>query len=201
MPRRRNGEIPLPEGWDVAQDFDGKVYFIDHNTRKTTWIDPRDRFTKPQTFADCIGNELPLGWEEAYDKHVGAYYINHVNQTTQLEDPRQEWRAIQEAMLREYLQTAQDVLEVKNYIDSGIERYHRALAKTRVSSPLHLCLPRERNKCKLKIAHRKIGICVLPLYLEILLEMFSVKGSNVTTKDYEVFSSAVVTLDARPFIY
>ncbi|CAK9821286.1 Protein kibra [Anthophora retusa] len=112
MPRRRNGEIPLPEGWDVAQDFDGKVYFIDHNTRKTTWIDPRDRYTKPQTFADCIGNELPLGWEEAYDKHVGAYYINHVNQTTQLEDPRQEWRAIQEAMLREYLQTAQDVLEV-----------------------------------------------------------------------------------------
>nr|XP_012149555.1 PREDICTED: protein kibra isoform X1 [Megachile rotundata]XP_012149556.1 PREDICTED: protein kibra isoform X2 [Megachile rotundata]XP_012149557.1 PREDICTED: protein kibra isoform X2 [Megachile rotundata] len=116
MPRRRNGEIPLPEGWDVARDFDGKVYFIDHNTRKTTWIDPRDRFTKPQTFADCIGNELPLGWEEAYDKHVGAYYINHVNQTTQLEDPRQEWRAIQEAMLREYLQTAQDVLEAKKEI-------------------------------------------------------------------------------------
>ncbi|XP_020283351.1 protein kibra isoform X2 [Pseudomyrmex gracilis] len=116
MPRRRNGEIPLPEGWDVARDYDGKVYFIDHNTRKTTWIDPRDRFTKPQTFADCIGNELPLGWEEAYDKHVGAYYINHVNQTTQLEDPRQEWRAIQEAMLREYLQTAQDVLEAKKEI-------------------------------------------------------------------------------------
>lgn len=46
MPRRRNGEIPLPEGWDVAQDFDGKVYFIDHNTKKTTWIDPRDRYVK-----------------------------------------------------------------------------------------------------------------------------------------------------------
>ncbi|XP_058798936.1 protein kibra [Phymastichus coffea] len=116
MPRRRNGEIPLPEGWDVAHDYDGKMYFIDHNTRKTTWIDPRDRFTKPQTFADCIGNELPLGWEEAYDKHVGAYYINHVNQTTQLEDPRQEWRAIQENMLREYLQTAQDALEAKKEI-------------------------------------------------------------------------------------
>ncbi|EGI66079.1 Protein WWC1 [Acromyrmex echinatior] len=72
------------------------------------------RFTKPQTFADCIGNELPLGWEEAYDKHVGAYYINHVNQTTQLEDPRQEWRAIQEAMLRDYMQTAHDVLEKFN---------------------------------------------------------------------------------------
>jgi protein KIBRA len=43
MPRRRNGEIPLPDGWDFARDYDGKVYFIDHNTKKTTWIDPRDR--------------------------------------------------------------------------------------------------------------------------------------------------------------
>lgn len=35
-----------------------------------------------------------------------------VSESTQLEDPRQEWRAIQEEMLRDYLQTAQDVLEV-----------------------------------------------------------------------------------------
>jgi hypothetical protein len=33
-------------------------------------------------------------------------------ETTQMEDPRQEWRTIQENMLREYLQTAQDALEV-----------------------------------------------------------------------------------------
>ncbi|CAH2087849.1 unnamed protein product [Euphydryas editha] len=112
MPRRRNGEIPLPDGWDYARDFDGKLYFIDHNSRKTTWIDPRDRYTKPQTFADCIGNELPLGWEEAYDPQIGPYYINHVNQVTQLEDPRLEWLSIQEAMLRDYLHTAQEALEV-----------------------------------------------------------------------------------------
>uniref|UniRef100_A0A023F4X0 Protein kibra n=1 Tax=Triatoma infestans TaxID=30076 RepID=A0A023F4X0_TRIIF len=116
MPRRRNGEIPLPEGWDFARDYDGKVYFIDHNSKKTTWIDPRDRYTKPQTFADCIGTELPLGWEEGYDSNIGVYYIDHVNQCTQLEDPRLEWRAIQEAMLREYLHTAQDVLEAKKEI-------------------------------------------------------------------------------------
>ncbi|GJQ65403.1 hypothetical protein Trydic_g7513 [Trypoxylus dichotomus] len=116
MPRRRNGELPLPDGWEFARDYDGKVYFIDHNSKKTTWIDPRDRYTKPQTFADCIGNELPLGWEEAFDGQIGHYYINHCNQTTQLEDPREEWRGIQEAMLREYLLTAQDVLEAKKDI-------------------------------------------------------------------------------------
>ncbi|XP_041968975.1 protein kibra isoform X2 [Aricia agestis] len=113
MPRRRNGEIPLPDGWDYARDFDGKLYFIDHNNRKTTWIDPRDRYTKPQSFADCIGNELPLGWEEAYDPQIGPYYINHVNQVTQIEDPRLEWMSIQEAMLRDYLHTAQEALEAK----------------------------------------------------------------------------------------
>ncbi|CAG9854227.1 unnamed protein product [Phyllotreta striolata] len=116
MPRKRNGEIPLPDGWDFGRDYDGKIYFIDHISKKTTWIDPRDRYTKPQTFADCIGNELPLGWEEAFDGHIGPYYIDHVNQATQLEDPRQEWRAIQEAMLRDYLITAQDVLEAKKDI-------------------------------------------------------------------------------------
>ena len=31
----------LPQGWDVGRDYDGKIYFIDHNTKKTTWVDPR----------------------------------------------------------------------------------------------------------------------------------------------------------------
>ena len=43
MPRRRYGEIPLPDGWEIAHTSDGKVYFIDHNSEQTTWIDPRDR--------------------------------------------------------------------------------------------------------------------------------------------------------------
>ena len=34
---------PLPEGWDMGIDFDGKPYFIDHKNKTTTWVDPRDR--------------------------------------------------------------------------------------------------------------------------------------------------------------
>lgn len=37
------------------------------------------RYTKPQSFADCVGDELPLGWEESYDHIIGRYYINHVS--------------------------------------------------------------------------------------------------------------------------
>lgn len=116
MPKRRNGEIPLPDGWDIAHDFDGKMYFIDHVNKKTTWIDPRDRYTKPQTFADCVGDELPFGWEECYDSQIGVYYIDHINQTNQIEDPRQQWRQLQEAMLKDYLLTAQEDLAAKREI-------------------------------------------------------------------------------------
>lgn len=120
-----NADLPL--GWEINTDFDGKVYFIDHINKKTTWIDPRDKLTKPETFADCIGNELPFGWEEVYDPQIGTYYINHNTQTTQLEDPRLEWKSKQEEMLREYLCSAQDTLEAKKEIfNVKTQRLHLA---------------------------------------------------------------------------
>ncbi|XP_019389893.1 PREDICTED: protein WWC2 [Crocodylus porosus] len=83
-----------------------------------SWIDPRDRLTKPLSFADCVGDELPLGWEAAYDPQIGVYYIDHINQTTQIEDPRKQWRQEQERMLKDYLMVAQDALSTQK------ELYH-----------------------------------------------------------------------------
>ncbi|NWH22301.1 WWC2 protein, partial [Grus americana] len=114
MPRKAgNGQLPLPDGWEEARDYDGKVFYIDHNTKQTSWIDPRDRLTKPLSFADCVGDELPWGWEAAYDPQIGVYYIDHVNQTTQIEDPRKQWRQEQERMLKDYLMVAQDALSTQ----------------------------------------------------------------------------------------
>ncbi|XP_067154039.1 protein WWC2 isoform X2 [Apteryx mantelli] len=114
MPRKvGNGQLPLPDGWEEARDYDGKVFYIDHNTKQTSWIDPRDRLTKPLSFADCVGDELPWGWEAAYDPQIGVYYIDHVNQTTQIEDPRKQWRQEQERMLKDYLTVAQDALSTQ----------------------------------------------------------------------------------------
>ncbi|NWW97983.1 WWC2 protein, partial [Caloenas nicobarica] len=114
MPRKAgNGQLPLPDGWEEARDYDGKVFYIDHNTKRTSWIDPRDRLTKPLSFADCVGDELPWGWEAAYDPQIGVYYIDHVNQTTQIEDPRKQWRQEQERMLKDYLMVAQDALSTQ----------------------------------------------------------------------------------------
>ncbi|KAM9481921.1 protein WWC3 isoform 3-T3 [Clarias gariepinus] len=111
--RRESSELPLPAGWEEARDYDGRVFYIDHNTRQTSWIDPRDRITKPLTFADCVGDELPLGWEIVYDQQIGVYYIDHINKTTQIENPRTQWRQEQERMLKEYLVVAQEALNAK----------------------------------------------------------------------------------------
>ncbi|XP_046892771.1 protein WWC3 isoform X3 [Hypomesus transpacificus] len=111
--RRESSELPLPAGWEEARDYDGRVFYIDHNTRQTSWIDPRDRITKPLTFADCVGDELPLGWEVVYDQQVGVYYIDHINKVTQIENPRTQWRQEQERMLKEYLVVAQEALSAK----------------------------------------------------------------------------------------
>ncbi|XP_042195874.1 protein KIBRA [Callorhinchus milii] len=118
MPKPNGGGelLPLPPGWEEAADLDGKVYYIDHNTKQTSWVDPRDRWTKPLTFGDCVGDELPLGWEETHDAQVGAYYIDHNTQTTQIEDPRAQWRREQERMLKDYLIVAQDALTAQKEI-------------------------------------------------------------------------------------
>ena len=47
MPRKGKagaGDLLLPEGWDVDRDYDGRTFYIDHNTKQTTWVDPRDRW-------------------------------------------------------------------------------------------------------------------------------------------------------------
>ncbi|XP_062854123.1 protein WWC3 isoform X3 [Trichomycterus rosablanca] len=111
--RGESSELPLPAGWEEARDYDGRVFYIDHNTRQTSWIDPRDRITKPLTFADCVGDELPLGWEVVCDPQVGVYYIDHINKTTQIENPRTQWRQEQERMLKEYLVVAQEALNAR----------------------------------------------------------------------------------------
>ena len=34
-------EDPLPEGWEARRTNNGRAFYIDHNTRTTTWEDPR----------------------------------------------------------------------------------------------------------------------------------------------------------------
>ncbi|XP_052451001.1 membrane-associated guanylate kinase, WW and PDZ domain-containing protein 3a isoform X2 [Carassius gibelio] len=86
---RDESQEPLPKNWEMAYTETGMVYFIDHNTKTTTWLDPRlaKRAKPPEK---CDDGELPYGWEKIEDPQYGTYYVDHINQKTQFENPVQE---------------------------------------------------------------------------------------------------------------
>ncbi|RVE39838.1 hypothetical protein evm_015512 [Chilo suppressalis] len=43
---------PLPEGWEERVHTDGRIFFIDHNTRTTQWEDPR--LSNPQIAGPAV---------------------------------------------------------------------------------------------------------------------------------------------------
>lgn len=87
---------PLPPGWSQQVAQTGRLFFIDHNNRITTWVDPRTNKPTPSpqsqnrhgagenvnksdhkssTTAD-IG-PLPPGWEERVHRDGRIFFIDH----------------------------------------------------------------------------------------------------------------------------
>uniref|UniRef100_A0A8D0A3F2 Membrane-associated guanylate kinase, WW and PDZ domain-containing protein 1 n=1 Tax=Sander lucioperca TaxID=283035 RepID=A0A8D0A3F2_SANLU len=93
---------PLPENWEMAYTESGELYFIDHNTKTTSWLDPRcrDKGSRPLEECDDDGKllhiidtiKLPPGWERIEDPVYGVYYVDHINRKTQYENPMVEAR-------------------------------------------------------------------------------------------------------------
>ncbi|CAG7721513.1 unnamed protein product [Allacma fusca] len=78
---------PLPDNWQMCFSEKNEVYFIDHNTGTSHWLDPRLSRIQKLSLEECDDNELPFGWERIEDPHYGTYYIDHVNRRTQFENP------------------------------------------------------------------------------------------------------------------
>ncbi|XP_046999012.1 E3 ubiquitin-protein ligase Nedd-4 isoform X5 [Schistocerca americana] len=86
----------LPVGWSMQVAPNGRVFFIDHNERSTTWVDPRTGRASPmpnQTAPPVRKPEdelgpLPEGWEERVHTDGRIFFIDHNTRTTQWEDPR-----------------------------------------------------------------------------------------------------------------
>ncbi|KAM4022861.1 membrane-associated guanylate kinase, WW and PDZ domain-containing protein 1 isoform 4-T4 [Anomaloglossus baeobatrachus] len=91
---------PLPSNWEMAYTENGEVYFIDHNTKTTSWLDPRCLNKQQKPLEECEDDEegvhteeldseleLPAGWEKIEDPVYGVYYVDHINRKTQYENP------------------------------------------------------------------------------------------------------------------
>ncbi|XP_072379409.1 E3 ubiquitin-protein ligase Nedd-4 isoform X2 [Diabrotica undecimpunctata] len=88
----------LPAGWSIQRAPNGRLFFIDHNERTTSWVDPRTGRASPmpnQPAAPVITKRpdddlgpLPEGWEERVHSDGRIFFIDHNTRTTQWEDPR-----------------------------------------------------------------------------------------------------------------
>ncbi|KAH8977835.1 HECT-domain-containing protein [Lactarius akahatsu] len=103
-------EEALPPGWELRHDPRGRSYYVDHNTRSTTWNRPPPSLSVPippthtpssartgetvlspnttnadGTYADV---RLPLGWEERRTPDGRPYFVDHHTRTTTWNDPR-----------------------------------------------------------------------------------------------------------------
>ncbi|XP_029945094.1 E3 ubiquitin-protein ligase NEDD4-like [Salarias fasciatus] len=88
----------LPAGWEVRSAPNGRPFFIDHNTKTTTWEDPRLKIpVHMRRTASLDPNDLgplPPGWEERVHSDGRIFYIDHNTKTTQWDDPRLQNSAI-----------------------------------------------------------------------------------------------------------
>ncbi|KAJ9630298.1 E3 ubiquitin-protein ligase RSP5 [Exophiala oligosperma] len=95
------GTGELPAGWEMRHTPEGRAYFVDHNTRTTTWVDPRRQQYIRMYGNNPAGNNttiqqqpvsqlgpLPSGWEMRLTNTARVYFVDHNTKTTTWDDPR-----------------------------------------------------------------------------------------------------------------
>ena len=107
-------EEGLPVGWELRYDPRGRAYYVDHNTRRTTWTRPPPSMSassmplpRPTSSSSSTATDttllapnttnadgtyadvrLPLGWEERRTPDGRPYFVDHHTRTTTWNDPR-----------------------------------------------------------------------------------------------------------------
>uniref|UniRef100_A0A8C7D8Y2 Membrane associated guanylate kinase, WW and PDZ domain containing 1 n=1 Tax=Oncorhynchus kisutch TaxID=8019 RepID=A0A8C7D8Y2_ONCKI len=138
---------PLPGNWEMAYTENGEVYFIDHNTKTTSWIDPRclEKPLKPLEECEDDARGCPTLCTVIYHgdnqyptlilslSSLSLIIISHINRKTQYENP------IVEAKRRMQLEQQQpQPPEGERYIREWIEEHSSAGAPLAVYASNHL---------------------------------------------------------------
>ena len=97
--------LKIQVGWEQVLDYSRGVYYVNHTDSKSTRLHAKMRHQLYHVYS--------LWWQEG---------INTISpEQVQSEDPRLEWRALQEDMLRQYLVTAQEDLQVSRWFSELVE--------------------------------------------------------------------------------
>ncbi|RMB99228.1 hypothetical protein DUI87_23961 [Hirundo rustica rustica] len=67
--------LDLPGRWTYGVCGDGRIFFIDDDTKSTSWVHPGTGYSIQSGHFSCAG--LPRGWEVDTTLHGGLYFIKH----------------------------------------------------------------------------------------------------------------------------
>jgi hypothetical protein len=81
-----NQSTALPPGWEERFTPEARPYYVDHNTRATTWVDPRRQISTRGPNGQS--GALPSGWEMRQSTSSRLYFVDHNTRTTTWDDPR-----------------------------------------------------------------------------------------------------------------
>ncbi|XP_038047615.1 uncharacterized protein LOC119721637 isoform X2 [Patiria miniata] len=76
---------PLPPQWSYGVKADGRIFFINEETRSTTWLHPVTGKAISSGWDDRV--DLPPGWQEGITREGAAYFMNHHTGETTFNNP------------------------------------------------------------------------------------------------------------------
>ncbi|XP_022088305.1 uncharacterized protein LOC110978001 isoform X4 [Acanthaster planci] len=76
---------PLPPQWSYGVKSDGRIFFINEETRSTTWLHPVTGKAISTGYSDR--DDLPPGWQEGITREGVAYFMNHHTGETTFNHP------------------------------------------------------------------------------------------------------------------
>ncbi|XP_071809101.1 uncharacterized protein [Asterias amurensis] len=76
---------PLPPQWSFGVKSDGRIFFINEETRTTTWLHPLTG--KAMATGHSDRDDLPPGWQEGITREGATYYMNHHTGDTSFHHP------------------------------------------------------------------------------------------------------------------
>ncbi|XP_065336408.1 WW domain-containing oxidoreductase [Cloeon dipterum] len=77
-----DSEDELPPGWEERATPDGRVYFVNHNTKGCQWTHPRTGKKK------VVAGEIPFGWKKQVNEDGKIIYVDDINNRSTYADPR-----------------------------------------------------------------------------------------------------------------
>lgn len=88
----------LLAGWESRFAENGRAYFVDHDRKTITWLDPSKIY--PWRRSSSQPDDLPNGWEISQADNGRTYFIDHNTRITTWEDPCSTDTHAREAPLR-----------------------------------------------------------------------------------------------------